>query len=113
MLGLEVVRTDIHVAAQHAHQVDAPGERQVEQQVVSNREATQPGREFRALASGLRLLAQHLQDAPDAIEDPVGCGFVIVGNVVPDINQVEPDLGTPEDFTGHRARRVVSRELRP
>lgn len=45
---------------------------------------------------------------------PPDCGLTDrVGEVGPDIDQLEPRQGTRKDFTRHRARRVVSRELRP
>lgn len=78
---------------EHAHDGHSLVIRPVDHDVVADREAAQIGPEFRPSPPGKWLVGQHVEDPRDSLDELIGDGFVVGGDIVPNIQQVEASAG--------------------
>lgn len=87
-----VVGTDVLPAAHHAHDFDAIGYGNVEDEVAADREAAQSSLQVRTLPSSERILHEHLEYLTDPLDEIVSRANVVDGDIAPDRIKVDVSL---------------------
>lgn len=93
---------DVSMSFQNADHGDGLVRRDVEDDVVADRQAPKVWEgQFGPIPSGKGLMGQHLEGSGDAFNHAVSSGLAVGGDVVPDIEKIGAGAGGPFNAERH------------